>query len=190
LRISDDEADISCVSISDLFVSIDEDTRTWSPALSALRLATMSSSQAHIAGVGIAFSSRHDLTNGAIEAGTRALLDAGITYAKVQLSVACSLESAQAHIPQKCFKAFGRQKAPVCSMDSHSALHTLAQCITTGQTDCAMLVGLDKVRICGRWSGPIKLTVPGSYRPKRQCRKGMDPDTSNSGQWPHLWQKN
>ena len=169
------------MSISDLFVSIDEDTRTWSPTLSALRLATMSLSQAHIAGVGIAISSRHDLTNSAIAAGTRALLDAGITYAKVQLSVACSLESSQANIPQKCFKAFGRQKAPVCSMDSRSALHMLTQCIRTGQTDCAMLVGLDKVRICGRWSGPIKLTVLGSYRPERRYRKGMNPDTPKSG---------
>jgi len=106
----------------------------------------MSASQVHIAGVGIAFSSQQDVANGAIEAGARALLDAGITYAKVQLSVACSLEGAQASIPQKCFKAFGRQKAPVCSMDSHSALHMLAQCVRTGQADCAMLIGLDKVR--------------------------------------------
>jgi hypothetical protein len=106
----------------------------------------MSASQVHIAGVGIALSSRQDLSNGATEAGARALLDAGITYAKVQLSVACSLDEAQARIPQECFRAFGRQKAPICSMDSHSALHMLAQCVRTGQTDCAMLVGLDKVR--------------------------------------------
>lgn len=106
----------------------------------------MSASQVHIAGVGIALSSRQDLTNGAIEAGARALLDAGITYAKVQLSAACSLDEAQARIPRECFKAFGRQKAPVCSMDSHSALHMIAQCLRTGQANCAMLVGLDKVR--------------------------------------------
>lgn len=106
----------------------------------------MSASQVHIAGVGIAFSSRQGATDGAVEAGARALLDAGITYAKVQLSVACSLEGAQARIPQECFKAFGRQKAPVCSMDSRSALHMLAQCVRAGQTDCAMLIGLDKVR--------------------------------------------
>ena len=106
----------------------------------------MSASQVHIAGVGIAISSRNDLTNGAVEAGTRALLDAGITYAKVQLSVACLLQEIQARIPQECFKAFGRQKAPICSMDSHSALPILAQCVRTGQTDCAILIGLDKVR--------------------------------------------
>jgi sterol carrier protein 2 len=102
-------------------------------------------SRVHIAGIGLSFSSRQDLNDGAIDAGTRALLDAGITYAKAQLSVACSLEDSQASIPRECFKAFGRQKAPVCSMDSYSALHMLSQCVRTGQTDCAMLVGLDKV---------------------------------------------
>lgn len=106
----------------------------------------MSASQVHIAGIGISYSSREDLANSAIEAGTRALLDAGITYAKVQLSVACSLEDAQAHIPQACFRAFGRQKAPVCSIDSHSALHMVAQGVRTGQNECAMLIGLDEVR--------------------------------------------
>ena len=111
----------------------------------------MSAPQAHIAGIGISFSSRQDLTNGAIEAGTRALLDAGVTYAKVQLSVACSLEDARASISGECFRAFGRQKAPVCSMDSYSALHVVAQCVRTGQTDCAMLIGLDKVRNLSMW---------------------------------------
>jgi sterol carrier protein 2 len=105
----------------------------------------MSVSRVHVAGIGLSFSSQQDITNGAIDAGARALLDAGITYAKVQLSVACSLENSQASVPRECFKAFGRQKAPVCSMDSHSALHIVAQCIRTGQTDCAILVGLDKV---------------------------------------------
>lgn len=115
----------------------------------------MPASQVHVAGVGISFSSRQDLTNGATEAGARALLDAGITYAKVQLSVAGSLDEVQARIPRECFKAFGRQKAPICSMDSHSALHVLAQCVRTGQTDCAMLVGLDKVRYL-----PVVVALP------------------------------
>ena len=172
-RTGDDEADISCVTISGLFVLVGEDTRTWRVTLSALRFETMSTSQVHIAGVGIAFSSRQDLADGAIKAGARALLDAGITYAKVQLSVACSLESAQARIPQECFRAFGRQKAPTCSMDSFSALHILAQCVRTGETDCAMLVGLDQVSTCVRRSGSLKLTDhTGSCRPKRRYRKG------------------
>lgn len=122
-----------------------QNVQTWRKEFLALHFETMPVSQVHIAGIGLSSSSRQDLNDGAIDAGTRALLDAGITYAKVQLSVACSLEDSQAHIPQECFKAFGRQKAPVCSMDSYSALHMLSQCVRTGQTDCAMLVGLDKV---------------------------------------------
>ena len=105
----------------------------------------MSVSQVHIAGIGIASSSRQELSNGAAAAGTKALLDAGITYAKVQLSMACSLEDANLRIQQSCFKAFGRQKAAICSADSQSALYMASQCVRSGQVDCAMLVGLDAV---------------------------------------------
>jgi hypothetical protein len=145
LRIGDDAPDICFVTIT-MFSCYSVKTPTWQTTHTASSLEKMSASQVHIAGVGISFSSRQDLTNGAIEAGARALLDAGITYAKVQLSVAGSLDEFQARIPRECFKAFGRQKAPICSMDSHSALHILAQYVRTGQTNCAMLVGLDKVR--------------------------------------------
>lgn len=178
LRIGDDEADTSCVLVrSAIFSYCSAKTAAWQTTLTAPHLETMSASQVYIAGVGISFSSQQDLTNGATEAGARALLDAGITYAKVQLSVACSLDEAEARIPRECFKTFGRQKSPLCSMDSHSALHILAQCIRTGQIDCAMLVGLDKVRCLWPSSFPIKLTgQPGSCRPTWQYRKGIEPD--------------
>ena len=105
----------------------------------------MSQSQAHIAGIGISSGTQQDLSKLAVSAGTKALLDAGITYAKVRLSIACSLEEAQLSIPQECFKAFGRQKAPICAVDSQSALFTAVQCVRSGQIDCAMVVGLDLV---------------------------------------------
>jgi sterol carrier protein 2 len=105
----------------------------------------MSQSQAHIAGIGISSGTQQDISNLAISAGAKALLDAGITYAKVRLSIACSLEEAQLSIPQACLKAFGRQKAPVCVVDSQSALFTAVQCVRSGQIDCAMVVGLDMV---------------------------------------------
>lgn len=105
----------------------------------------MSVSQVHIAGVGISSFSRRELADGAVAAGAKALLDAGITYAKVQLSIACSLEDADLRVPQICFKAFGKQKAPICSADSHSALYMGSQCVRGGQADCVMLVGLDAV---------------------------------------------
>jgi 3-oxoacyl-[acyl-carrier-protein] synthase III len=106
---------------------------------------TMSQSQAHIAGIGISPGTQHDFSNIAVSAGAKALLDAGITYAKIGLSVACSLDEARLKIPQACFKAFGRQKAPVCVVDSQSALFTAVQCVRSGQIDCAMVVGLDMV---------------------------------------------
>lgn len=105
----------------------------------------MSLSRAHIAGIGISSGTQHDISNLAVSAGAKALLDAGITYAKVRLSIACSLEEAGLSIPQACFKAFGRQKAPLCVVDSQSALFTAVQCVRSGQIDCAMVVGLDMV---------------------------------------------
>jgi 3-oxoacyl-[acyl-carrier-protein] synthase III len=121
----------------------------------------MSATQVHIAGVGISTSPPQDLNNSAIDAGTKALLDAGITYGKVQLSVACSLGDTQTRIPQACFKAFGRQKAPTGSMDSASALYMAAQCVRNGQIDCAMLIGLDTVSKHDRKGGTCetRLTV-------------------------------
>jgi sterol carrier protein 2 len=105
----------------------------------------MSSSQAHIAGIGLSSGTQQNISDLAVSAGAKALLDAGITYAKVRLSIACSLEEARLSIPQACFKAFGRQKAPVCAVDSQSALFTAVQCVRSGQIDCAMIIGLDEV---------------------------------------------
>lgn len=109
----------------------------------------MHQSQAHIAGIGISSGTQQDICNLAVSAGAKALLDAGITYAKVGLSIACSLEETGLSIPQACFKAFGRQKAPICAVDSHSALFAAVQCVRSGQIDCVMVVGLDMVsRFC------------------------------------------
>jgi predicted nucleic acid-binding Zn finger protein len=124
----------------------------------------MSATQVHIAGVGISTSSPQDLNNSAIDAGTKALLDAGITYGKVQLSVACSLGDTQTRIPQACFKAFGRQKAPIGSMDSGSALYMVAQCVRSGQIDCAMLIGLDTVSKHDRKERDMRKDADSAYR--------------------------
>lgn len=107
----------------------------------------MPASAVHIAGVGISLSTKSDLDNLAVSAGTKALLDAGITYGKVELGVACFLNEPDIHIPRSCFKAFGRQKACVSEIDGHSALFTAVQCVRSAQTDCALLVGVDSVRI-------------------------------------------
>lgn len=105
----------------------------------------MSISQAHIAGIGISASSSNlDLCSLAILASTKALLDAGITYAKVGLSITCFLDEQQLRIPAACFEAFGRQKAPVCAMSNQSALFMAVQCVRSEQVDCVILVGLDQ----------------------------------------------
>jgi 3-oxoacyl-[acyl-carrier-protein] synthase III len=105
----------------------------------------MSQSKAHIAGAGISSGTQQDISNLAITAGAKALLDAGITYAKIRLSIACSLEETGLSIPPACFKAFGRQMSPICAVDSQSALFAAVQCVRSGQIDCAMVVGLDMV---------------------------------------------
>jgi len=118
----------------------------------------MSQPQAHIAGIGISSGTQQDISNLAVSAGAKALLDAGITYAKVRLSIACSLEEARLSIPQECFKAFGRQKAPICAVDSQSALFTAVQCVRSGQIDCAMVVGLDLER-ASKYNKSIKIAA-------------------------------
>jgi 3-oxoacyl-[acyl-carrier-protein] synthase III len=132
----------------------------------------MSQSKAHIAGIGFSSGTRQDISNLAVSAGAKALLDAGITYAKVRLSIACSLEEAGLSVPQACFKAFGRQKAPICAVDSQSALFTAAQCVRSGQIDCVMVVGLDMVSYFASQSPPLLIRRAGTREQVWQANKG------------------
>ncbi|KAM0715127.1 hypothetical protein Q7P37_009592 [Cladosporium fusiforme] len=109
----------------------------------------MPASAVHIAGIGLSSSTGLDINKLAISAGTKALLDAGITYAKVESSVACFLDEPHTRIARSLFKIFGRQKASVSEIDGHSALSTAVQCVSSGQTDCALLVGVDVVAAVG-----------------------------------------
>lgn len=99
----------------------------------------------YIAGIGLSSSMTSDLNSLAVSAATKALLDSGITYAKVELSIACFLDDSDTRIPRTCFKAFGRQRASLSEIDIHSALSTAVQCVQSGQTNCALLVGADSV---------------------------------------------
>lgn len=105
----------------------------------------MQASAAYIAGVGLSSSTDLDIDHLGISAATKALLDAGVTYAKVELSISCFLDEPRLRIPRSCFKAFGRRKGTVSEIDGHSALSTAIQCVRSGQTDCALLVGIDSV---------------------------------------------
>ncbi len=107
---------------------------------------TMRAGQAHIAGVGTSSATNNSSFDElAISAGTKALLDAGITYNVVDHSVACFLDD-QLRIPRSCFDAFGLERAPVSEVDAHSGLFTAVQCVRSGQANCVLLLGLDRVR--------------------------------------------
>ena len=105
-------------------------------------------SQAHIAGIGISEALDGRLDEYAVSATTKALLDAGVTYDDVDLSLAGILDD-QLRIPRSCFTTFGTGGAPICEMDNHCALSTAVQCIRSRQTNCALVIGLDRVvRYC------------------------------------------
>lgn len=128
----------------------------------------MPASHAHIAGVGLSSSANHHLSSVGVSACTKALLDAGITYSKVELSAACFLDEPQLRIPKTCFRAFGEHKAPVTAIDSHTALPSVAQWVRSGQVDCALVVGLDNVSIV--WSQETYCLSPDTRNRMHPCR--------------------
>jgi 3-oxoacyl-[acyl-carrier-protein] synthase III len=106
-----------------------------------------SSSQCHIAGIGI--SERISTTNteqSALSAGTKALLDAGITYRDVDHSIAASLDS-KVVVPKTVFNVFGEGEgiAPVSEVDGHLAFFTGVQCVKSRSMECVLVVGLERV---------------------------------------------
>ena len=102
-------------------------------------------SKAHIAGVGVAEAADASLLEPAIAAGTRALLDAGVTYSDLEQSIACFQD--ELRIPRQCFDAFGMEGAPCHEMSNSSGLFTAVQCVRSRQSDCVLVIGLDTVSI-------------------------------------------
>ncbi|CAK3740975.1 nonspecific lipid-transfer [Lecanosticta acicola] len=101
-------------------------------------------SQAHIAGIGVTGGSKHTRTRIdklAISAATKALLDAGVTYGCVDLTVASFLD--ETRIPPKCLDAFGKHGAPVCQVDNTLGLFTAAQAVKSKQSECVLLLSID-----------------------------------------------
>lgn len=107
----------------------------------------MKSAYAHIAGIGRSEASPNaaNLHKGTLVAGTKALLDAGATYGDVDQSVACFLDNLR--IPRSAFKTFGLQGAPIAEVDNQSGLYAAIQHIRSGQSNCALVIGFDKVGI-------------------------------------------
>ena len=112
----------------------------------------MRTSLTHIAGVGISSlkssylpeTTESALIDHATTAGTQALLDAGITYNDVDSAITCSLNRSLP-IPPACFEAFGKTGCPISEVDNVSGLRIAAQAIASGQSNCTMMIGMDKV---------------------------------------------
>ena len=110
----------------------------------------MGPSPVYVVGVGVSYlgiskteSALHDL---AISAGTKALLDAGITYGDVDLSLACFLDD-DLKIPKASFNSFGKTGTATAEVDSYSGFFGAAQYVGSGHAQCALMVGFDKVCI-------------------------------------------
>lgn len=95
-------------------------------------------SPVHIAGVGISIDKTIS-ENLSVAAGTKALLDAGLTYSDIDLSVTCP------QIPRSCLRAFGRQGGSTIEVDNDSALVAAVQYIRSGTSQCALVLGFDQV---------------------------------------------
>ena len=104
----------------------------------------------YVAGVGISYlnttTTDAALNELAISAGTKALLDAGITYGDVDLSLACFLDHTL-KIPKACFNAFGKTGSPAAEVDCYSGFFGAAQYVGSGHAQCALMIGFDKVGI-------------------------------------------
>ncbi|KAF2215748.1 hypothetical protein CERZMDRAFT_116541 [Cercospora zeae-maydis SCOH1-5] len=101
----------------------------------------MSVSKVHIAGVAVAGGEDGNLREAAIAAGTRAMLDAGVTYTDVDQSIVAFED--ELRIPRRTLDTFGMEGAPVCEINNGSALFTAAQSVRSGQSNCTLVLGLD-----------------------------------------------
>jgi acetyl-CoA acetyltransferase len=105
-------------------------------------------SAVYIAGVGLCPSqSSTSINDIVLSAGTKALLDAGITYNDVNQSIACFLDR-NLNVERKSFDTYGRTGTPVYKVDNYSGLHVAAQLVRSGSVDVCMVVGFDQVRSC------------------------------------------
>ena len=120
-----------------------------SPVLPSRTAMKSSLRPVYIAGVGISPLSDsssdaaiHDLV---ISAGTKALLDAGLTYSDVKQTIACFLGEDPLRVRKNTFDTFGRTGAPICEVDCYSGLYAASQFVRSGHAECTMMVGFDKV---------------------------------------------
>ena len=108
----------------------------------------MASPPVYIAGVGISHLkgrvSDSNIEDLAISAGTKALLDAGVTYGEVKNSIACFLGD-DLKVSKRVFTSFGKTGTPITKVECHSGLFVGSQAIRSGNSDCVLVVGFDQV---------------------------------------------
>ena len=102
----------------------------------------------YIAGVGQTHiqdpSSSVKIHDALISAGTKAMLDAGVTYGEVNQSVACFLDQ-DLKVDKTSFDTYGKTGTPVCEVDCYSGLYVGGQFVKSGHSNCVLVVGFDKV---------------------------------------------
>ncbi len=105
----------------------------------------LANSPVFIAGIGICHPrGSHDISDTVLAAGTKALLDAGLTYKDVKQSVACFLDE-DLSVKRESFETYGRTGTPVCRVDNYSGFHVASQFVKAGGAQCVMMVGFDQV---------------------------------------------
>lgn len=107
----------------------------------------MASPPVYVAGVGISHLkgrvSDSNVEELAISAGTKALLDAGITYGEVKNSIACFLGD-DLKASKRVFQSFGKTGSPIAKVECHSGLFVGSQAIRSGNSDCVLVIGFDQ----------------------------------------------
>lgn len=102
----------------------------------------------HIAGVGISHLtgrvSASNIEALAISAGTKALLDAGVSYGDVKHCIAGFLGD-DLKVSKRVFQSFGETGAPITKVECHSGMFIARQFIKSGTSDCVLVIGFDQV---------------------------------------------
>ncbi|KXT08447.1 hypothetical protein AC579_5612 [Pseudocercospora musae] len=103
-------------------------------------------SKTHIAGVGLSGiierTSDEAINKCTIAAGTKALLDAGITYSDVDQSIACFIDDLR--IERRNLDTFGLQGAPVFQVHNDTGLFSSIQAVASRQSNCTLMIGFDR----------------------------------------------
>ena len=109
----------------------------------------MANPPVYVAGVGITHLkgrvSDSNIQELAISAGTKALLDAGITYGEVKHNIACFLGD-DLKVSKSVFQSFGKTGTPITKVECHSGLFVGSQSVRSGNSGCVLVIGFDQVR--------------------------------------------